>query len=54
MREIRLDDEAATRRLGEAVARALRPGEAVCLSGPLSPNDLIYSKPCFASFLTST
>ena len=30
-----LPDEAATARLGAAVARALRPGEAVCLSGPL-------------------
>ena len=30
-----LNDEAATARLGEAIARALRPGEAVCLSGPL-------------------
>jgi tRNA threonylcarbamoyladenosine biosynthesis protein TsaE len=30
-----LPDEAATARLGAAIARALRPGEAVCLSGPL-------------------
>jgi tRNA threonylcarbamoyladenosine biosynthesis protein TsaE len=30
-----LPDEAATRRLGAAIARALRAGEAVCLSGPL-------------------
>ena len=30
-----LRDEAATARLGAAVAAALRPGEAVCLSGPL-------------------
>ena len=30
-----LADEAATRRLGEAVAHALQPGETVCLSGPL-------------------
>ena len=30
-----LPDEAATARLGAAVARALRSGEAVCLSGPL-------------------
>lgn len=30
-----LADEAATARLGEAVAAKLRSGEAVCLSGPL-------------------
>ena len=30
-----LPDEAATARLGAAVARKLKPGEAVCLSGPL-------------------
>jgi tRNA threonylcarbamoyladenosine biosynthesis protein TsaE len=30
-----LADEAATERLGQAVARALRAGEAVCLTGPL-------------------
>jgi tRNA threonylcarbamoyladenosine biosynthesis protein TsaE len=30
-----LKDEAATARLGAAIARNLRPGEAVCLSGPL-------------------
>lgn len=30
-----LADEAATARLGTAIARWLRPGEAVCLSGPL-------------------
>jgi tRNA threonylcarbamoyladenosine biosynthesis protein TsaE len=30
-----LDDEAATARLGAAIAHALKPGEAVCLSGPL-------------------
>lgn len=33
--ELRLPDEAATARLGEAVARALRLGDAVHLSGPL-------------------
>jgi len=30
-----LQDEAATARLGAAIARGLRAGEAVCLSGPL-------------------
>ncbi len=31
----RLDDQAGTERLGAAIALALKPGEAVCLSGPL-------------------
>jgi tRNA threonylcarbamoyladenosine biosynthesis protein TsaE len=30
-----LADEAATARLGEAIAGALQPGDMVCLSGPL-------------------
>jgi tRNA threonylcarbamoyladenosine biosynthesis protein TsaE len=33
--DFRLPDEAATRRLGEAVARVLAPREAVCLKGVL-------------------
>jgi tRNA threonylcarbamoyladenosine biosynthesis protein TsaE len=33
--EIDLPDEAATRALGAAVAKALRAGDAVCLTGPL-------------------
>ena len=33
--EFRLDDGAATARLGASVGRALAVGEAVCLSGPL-------------------
>jgi tRNA threonylcarbamoyladenosine biosynthesis protein TsaE len=33
--EFRLDKEADTLRLGAAIARELKPREAVCLSGPL-------------------
>lgn len=33
--DFRLPDEAATARLGAAIAAALRPGDAVCLTGPL-------------------
>jgi tRNA threonylcarbamoyladenosine biosynthesis protein TsaE len=33
--DFRLDDEAATARLGASVGQALAAGEAVCLSGPL-------------------
>jgi tRNA threonylcarbamoyladenosine biosynthesis protein TsaE len=32
---MRLADEGSTARLGAAIAGALRPGEAVCLAGPL-------------------
>jgi tRNA threonylcarbamoyladenosine biosynthesis protein TsaE len=35
IRTVDLIDEQATARLGAAVARALRPGETVCLYGPL-------------------
>lgn len=35
MIEIDLPDEAATQALGQKLARALRPGDAVCLTGPL-------------------
>jgi tRNA threonylcarbamoyladenosine biosynthesis protein TsaE len=33
--DFRLDDEAATQRLGRAVARTLQRGDAICLYGPL-------------------
>jgi len=35
MIEISLPDEAATQSLGTKLAAALRPGDAVCLTGPL-------------------
>lgn len=33
--DLRLDNEAATARLGAALAWSLKPGEAICLTGPL-------------------
>ena len=35
MTDLRLADAAATERLGQAVARALKPGDAICLWGAL-------------------
>jgi tRNA threonylcarbamoyladenosine biosynthesis protein TsaE len=35
MRTLHLADEAATKALGRALAASLRPGEALCLTGPL-------------------
>jgi tRNA threonylcarbamoyladenosine biosynthesis protein TsaE len=40
----RLDQEADTARLGAAIARALRPGEAVCLSGPLGAGKSVLAR----------
>ena len=41
---IRLPDEGATAALGAAVARALRVGEAVCLSGPLGVGKSVLAR----------
>jgi tRNA threonylcarbamoyladenosine biosynthesis protein TsaE len=41
---IDLPDAAATTRLGAALARALRPGEAVCLSGPLGAGKSVLAR----------
>jgi tRNA threonylcarbamoyladenosine biosynthesis protein TsaE len=43
-RTVVLADEAATQGLGAAVARALRPGEAVCLSGPLGAGKSVLAR----------
>lgn len=43
-REVLLADEAATGRLGAAVARALEAGEAVCLSGPLGAGKSVLAR----------
>ena len=39
-----LADVAATERLGAAIARALKPGEAVCLSGPLGAGKSVLAR----------
>ena len=40
----RLDDEAASERLGAAIGRALEAGEAVCLSGPLGAGKSVMAR----------
>ena len=47
--DFRLDDEAATARLGAAVAHTLQVGDAICLSGPLGAG-----KPALARALIRT
>ena len=49
---MKLPDEAATARLGEAIAAALRPGEAVCLSGPLGAGKSTLARALIRSLTT--
>jgi tRNA threonylcarbamoyladenosine biosynthesis protein TsaE len=42
--DFRLNDEAATTRLGAAIAGALQKGEAVCLSGPLGAGKSVLAR----------
>jgi tRNA threonylcarbamoyladenosine biosynthesis protein TsaE len=42
--DFRLDDEAMTARLGAAIAVALGPGEAVCLTGPLGAGKSVLAR----------
>ena len=48
-----LADEAATAILGQAIARALRPGEAVCLSGPLGAGKSTLARALVRALTTS-
>jgi tRNA threonylcarbamoyladenosine biosynthesis protein TsaE len=48
-----LADETATARLGEAIARVLRPGETVCLSGPLGAGKSTLARALIRSLTAS-
>jgi tRNA threonylcarbamoyladenosine biosynthesis protein TsaE len=49
-----LADEAATARLGAAIARALKAGEAVCLSGPLGAGKSTLARALIRALTTPT
>lgn len=48
-----LPDEAATARLGAAIARRLQPGETVCLSGPLGAGKSTLARALIRSLTTA-
>lgn len=51
--EIALPDEAATARLGAALASVLRDGEAICLSGPLGAGKSTLARALVRALTTS-
>ena len=52
--EFRLDDETATARLGAAIAAELKPGEAVCLTGPLGAGKSTLARALVRALTTPT
>lgn len=52
--EIALEDEAATSALGAALAGALRPGEAICLTGPLGAGKSTLARALIRALTTPT
>ena len=50
----RLDDEAATGRLGAAIAAELKPGEAICLTGPLGAGKSTLARALVRALTTAT
>ena len=52
--DFRLDDEAATARLGAVLAAELKPGEAICLTGPLGAGKSTLARALIRALTTPT